>query len=195
MNAADYHRLATEEFGRRVAAVRDDQWHVATPDTEWDVSKLVNHLVSEQIWIPPLVTEGLTVEQVGNRFDGDLLGDDPKAVWNKVAAEAVASFSAPGAIEKTVHLTGRDETGERYAQEVFCDLAIHSWDLAKAIGADDAISPELVDVVWEIGVPMVTEWRKLSGDAFFAPPPDIDDHGDLQTKLLAFYGRRRDWTA
>lgn len=193
MNAAEIHRRATEEFGRRVTAIGEDQWGDPTPCTEWDVRTLVNHLVSEQIWIAPLVADGLTVAAVGDRFSGDLLGGDPKAAWESAAKEAVMSFSAPGALTRTVHLTGRDATGERYAHEVFCDLAVHSWDLAKGMGADDEIDPALVEAVWEIGVPMVREWRKLTGDSLFAGEQEVAEGADLQTKLLAHYGRRRDW--
>jgi uncharacterized protein (TIGR03086 family) len=195
MDAADFHRRATGEFGRRVAQVAGTQWRDPTPCTEWDVHALVNHLVSEQSWIAPLVTEGLTVPQVGHRLDGDLLGDDPGAAWDAAAKEAVASFSAPGAMEKTVHLSSRDVTGERYAQEVICDLIVHSWDLAKGIGADDDIEPDLVRVCWDLGIPMLRAWRKVEGiESLFAAPVAIPDDADLQTKLLAYYGRRRDWT-
>ncbi|MCA1831920.1 MAG: TIGR03086 family metal-binding protein [Actinomycetota bacterium] len=194
MNAADLHRKATDEFARRVAGIKDDQWANATPCTEWDVRALVNHLVGEQVWIEPLVTEGLTVPQVGDRFSGDLLGSDPKAAWESAAKSAVTSFSAPGAMVKTIHLSSRDVPGERYAQEVLCDLIVHSWDLAKGIEANDEIDAELVDAAWKLGVPMLQEWRTLEGiEASFAPPIDTPDGADLQTQLLAYYGRRRDW--
>ncbi|HEX2117585.1 MAG TPA: maleylpyruvate isomerase N-terminal domain-containing protein, partial [Acidimicrobiales bacterium] len=65
---------AVEGFGRDVAAVRPDQWRDPTPDDEWDVRALVNHLVIEDLWAPPLL-DGLTIAQVGDRFDGDQLGD------------------------------------------------------------------------------------------------------------------------
>lgn len=194
MNAAEFHARATEEFGKRVAAIRDDQWTAPTPDTEWDVRALVNHLVSEQIWIAPLVTDGLTVPQVGNRFEGDLLGNDPRAAWESVAKEAVASFGAPGALTKTVHLSSRDVPGQRYAEEVACDLTIHAWDLAAAIGQHEQLEQDLLDECWRIGVPMLEEWRAAGfADGFYAAPPSVSQDADLQTRLLAFYGRARGW--
>ncbi|HEX2297902.1 MAG TPA: maleylpyruvate isomerase N-terminal domain-containing protein, partial [Pseudonocardiaceae bacterium] len=52
------------EFDRRVEAVAPDQWNNPTPCTEWDVRALVNHLVTEQLWVP-LLLDGATVEDVG----------------------------------------------------------------------------------------------------------------------------------
>jgi uncharacterized protein (TIGR03086 family) len=145
-----------------------------------------------------LVTDGLTVPEVGDRFAGDLLGDDPHAAWEQAAKEAVASFSAPGALTRIVHLSAGDVPGERYAHEVACDLAIHSWDLAKAIGADDAIADDVLQACWEIGVPMVEGWRQAYGadvGGSFAPGLPTAADADLQTRLLAVYGRERSWKA
>ena len=70
------YQRAVEAFGARVHAVGDDQWHLPTPCTEWDVHALVNHLVYEMRWSVPLFAGG-TIAEVGDRFEGDLLGDDP----------------------------------------------------------------------------------------------------------------------
>src|SRR4051812_2514471 len=46
---------AQSAFDARVRAVGDDQWHQSTPDSEWDVAALVDHLIDENRWVPPLV--------------------------------------------------------------------------------------------------------------------------------------------
>ena len=74
------HRSALRQFDDRVQIIRDDQWNNATPDTEWDVTALVRHLVYEQLWVPELLA-GRTIAEVGDALDGDILGDDPKAAW------------------------------------------------------------------------------------------------------------------
>ena len=71
---------AMTEFERRVQAIRPDQWQDPTPCTEWDVRALVDHLVTELLWAP-LLLDGATIEDVGDRFNGDQLGADPMAAW------------------------------------------------------------------------------------------------------------------
>src|SRR3954466_5968719 len=97
------HRRAVDEFGWRVEAVADNQWGLPTPCADWDVRALVHHLVYENVWSPPLL-EGQTIAQVGDRFEGDLLGDDPKAAWKDSAQLALQAVSRPGAMTQTVHL-------------------------------------------------------------------------------------------
>ena len=67
-----------ERFVDRVSQVDAGQWSMPTPCTEWDVRALVNHVTYEQLWAPHLLA-GETVEQVGDRYDGDVLGAEPLA--------------------------------------------------------------------------------------------------------------------
>ena len=92
MDLATLHARTVAEFVARVEAVPEDAWDSATPCTEWDVRALVNHVVGEDRWTPPLL-EGATIAEVGDRFDGDLLGADPVAAARAAAAEAVASVA------------------------------------------------------------------------------------------------------
>ena len=85
----DLYRRASDTFGAHVHRVRPDQWDLPTPCTEWDVRTLVNHVVGENRWAVPLFGGG-TIAEVGDRFDGDLLGADPVAAWDESAAEALA---------------------------------------------------------------------------------------------------------
>lgn len=84
MDVGDLHRRSIEEFGKRIEAVGDDQWELPTPCSDWDVRTLVNHIVAENLWTPPLM-EGQTIADVGDRFDGDVLGADPKRAWRDSA--------------------------------------------------------------------------------------------------------------
>ena len=89
MDVANLHNRAVAEFGSRVENIGDEQWHAPTPCEDWDVRALVNHVTGEALWAPPLMN-GATIEEVGDRFDGDVLGDDPKARWRAAADEARA---------------------------------------------------------------------------------------------------------
>ncbi len=182
---AELFRRANDAFGDKVHAVRDDQWANTTPCTEWNVRMLANHLIAENLWIPPLL-DGKTIEDVGDRFDGDVTGQDPKATWDQAAKETNEAVAQEGAMERTVHLSYGDVPGERYLSEVFCDLVVHGWDLARAIGADEAMDPELLDACFDIGVPIVKKWKAFG---MFGPEIEPPPGADRQTELLALYGR------
>jgi uncharacterized protein (TIGR03086 family) len=181
----DLYQRAVARFGDHVHAVRDDQWRAPTPCSEWDVRALVNHLVSENRWAPPLF-EGRTIAEVGDRFDGDLLGDDPAGAWDDSAAAAVAAVREDGAMERTVHLSFGDLPGREYAMQLFADTLVHGWDLARAIGDDDRLDPELVEACAGWFERMESLYRSIGavGDR-----PEVPPDADAQTRLLAAFGR------
>jgi uncharacterized protein (TIGR03086 family) len=178
-------------FGAHLGAVAADQWSAPTPCSDWDVREVVNHVAGELLWIPPLL-EGKTIEDVGDQFDGDVLGDDPHAVWSSAAAAAQAAASAPGAQDRTVHLSFGDFPGGEYLSQITSDLVIHGWDVARAIGADDRIDPPLLDFVDGFLTPQVDAWRSAGA---FGPAVDVDANADTQDRLIANTGRPPDWTA
>jgi uncharacterized protein (TIGR03086 family) len=185
------YRAAGDRFGALVRQVGADQWANPTPCSEWDVRALVSHVHGETLWVPPLF-EGKTVAEVGDALDGDLLGDDPLAAWDEAIGPATAAITAPGAMPRLVSLSRGPTPGEDYTGELFSDLVIHGWDLAKGIGVDDTLDPDWVAMLYDDLAPHETELKRygIYGDMVI-PPPDAD----LQTKLLAVVGRRRDWPA
>lgn len=177
---------ASEHFGELVHQVADDQWAAPTPCTDWDVRALINHVTAEDLWVPPLMA-GSTIAEVGDAFDGDVLGADPVVAWDAAVSAARASFSAAGAMERTVQLSSGPSSADGYAFEMTADHTIHSWDLARAIGADERLDPELVAVVTERLTPQIQAWRASGA---FADPVPVPDGADPQTRLLAETGRR-----
>jgi uncharacterized protein (TIGR03086 family) len=177
---------AVDGFSANVQKVGADQWHLPTPDDEWDVRMLVNHVTVEQLWVPPLLS-GSTVAEIGDRLDGDQLGDDPKATWNDAVKASSASFGAPGALERTAMLSSGERPVSEYCWEMTTDALIHNWDLARGIGADDTMDPELVDVIYERTLPYADELAKTG---MFKPPVPIGPNADAQTKILSIFGRK-----
>lgn len=181
------HAEALRLFDERLREVKDDQWDAPTPCTEWDVRALVNHVVGEQLWIPPLVTEGRTVEELGDAFSGDVLGDDPLGTWQDASASAHAAFSAPGALERTVRLSYGPARASAYCSELTADCVVHTWDLCRGIGADDRLPDGLVEFSLKEVMPYADG---LAASGMYAEPLDIPAGANAQTRLLALLGRR-----
>ena len=180
------HEQALEHSGRYVAGVSDTQWHDPTPDEEWDVRQLVNHVVSGNFWVTPLVG-GKTIDEVGDKYDGDVLGDDPAAAYQQSAKEAAAAFNAPGALQAACAVSYGPVPGEIYAGHRFIDVLIHGWDLAKATGQDTTLPADLVEACFAVVEP---QKELLAGSGMFGSDVQVPDGADRQTQLLAALGRK-----
>ena len=176
---------AVRRFGERVPLI-GDRWALPTPDDEWDVRALVKHVIAEDLWAPPLLA-GSTIAEVGDRFDGDQLGEDPEAAWAEAAKASVAAVGSSGALARTVHVSFGDISGQEYVSQLFCDHVIHGWDLARAIGADEALDPDMVAYAYDFLLPQVDGWRSAG---VFGPPVEVPAGASRQDGLLALTGRR-----
>jgi uncharacterized protein (TIGR03086 family) len=182
---AALHQRAVQEFDARVRAVGDDQWELPTPCSDWNVRQLVNHLVYEDRWTVPLM-EGSTLAEVGDRYEGDLLGDDPKGAWAEASTTAVRSVQADGALQRTVNLSAGPTPATEYVNQLFADHLIHAWDLARAIGADERLDPELVEACAAWFAEMEPVYRAIGA---IGPRPETATDADAQARLLAAFGR------
>jgi uncharacterized protein (TIGR03086 family) len=185
LDLPEAHARALASTHRAVAGVRDDQWRMTSNCPEWTVRDLVNHIVSGNRWVSPLVA-GQSIDDVGDRFDGDLLGADPRRAYDDSATEAADAFSAPGAMDAPCAVSYGPVPGSVYCSHRLLDVLIHGWDVARSTGQDEALDPELVATCRAVVEP---ERELLAQSGMFgdvAAPPGASP----QIELLAWLGRR-----
>lgn len=170
----------------RIALIGDDQWSNPTPCRDWDVRALVAHLVGEVHWVPYLL-DGGTVADAGDRFTGDPLGADAKAAWRAGSRVAREALQAEGALDRTVSLSYGETSARDYIWQMTVDATVHTWDLSRGIGADDQLDPELVR---RVHLETEKHTESLAASGLFDPPVAVAGHANLQTRMLALFGRR-----
>ncbi len=181
----ELYRRCSTEFGRRVPAAAG-RWDEPTPLPGWDVRRLLHHVVEEERWAPPLLA-GQTIEQVGDRLAGDLLGADPVGAWARAATGAATAVADPGALDRTVHLSFGDHPGTEYAMQLAADHLVHAVDLARALGLDDAVDAEAAAAVADWFGPMEATYRGLGA---IGPRVEVDPDAGPAARLLGMMGRR-----
>ncbi|HEY7105025.1 MAG TPA: TIGR03086 family metal-binding protein, partial [Acidimicrobiia bacterium] len=182
----ELHARALDATGRLVAGIGDSQWDSTSIDDEWTVRELVNHVVTGNYWAAELGA-GRTIEEVGDRLDGDVLGDDPVAVYHDSAAQAKAVFQEPGAMERPCAVSYGPVPGSVYCGHRFLDVLVHGWDVARSTDQDPTLDPVLVEALWSVLEPQL---ELLQSTGAFGTPVTVADDASAQTKLLAVLGRR-----
>jgi uncharacterized protein (TIGR03086 family) len=184
-NIATLHRKALEYTGEVVAGIAPGDWSLPTPCQEWDVRELANHLVSGNLWAAELA-RGRTIDEVGERLDGDVLGSDPGRSYRESSEAAASAFEAPGALDAPCAVSYGPVPGHVYAGHRYVDVLIHGWDLASATKQDTTMDPELVRACIEVVEPQL---EMLQGSGMFGGASGLPDEGDDQARLLAMLGR------
>ncbi|NNC10912.1 TIGR03086 family protein [Planctomonas sp. JC2975] len=183
MSFADWLQVqqqAHAAFRERLTLIAD--WSAPTPDIDWDVSDLVRHVIEEQQWVP-LLLAGRTVGEARSRLLP--LGDDLTAEWERYSAAATLAWASvdPDAI---VNLSYDNVPASAYLREQASDVIVHTWDLSRAIGADEELGDPLVEAAWTVFAP---QKDTLQASGLFASPVPVPDDAPLQSRLLALTGR------
>lgn len=190
MDAKELFAQALAQATEIIDHVETEDYHKPTPDRDWRVRELSGHMLYELCWVPEVLA-GKTMDDVGQCYDGDLIGDALQANWHAALERALAAV-AQVRMKQTVHTTQGEISAEEYVRQVGSDQLIHAWDLGESIGVPVRFGTVLADAVHDYLLPQVHTWQ---GDGLFAPPVPVPDTADIQTKLLAVTGRRVNWPA
>jgi uncharacterized protein (TIGR03086 family) len=150
-----------------------------------DVRALVNHITSGLFWAAELAS-GTTMAEIGSAYDGDVLGQDPLAAYDRAVTAAVSAFGAPGALDRTCTLPYGDVPGGVFCSHKILDVFIHGWDIARATGQDSTMDADLVETVYAMFKP---HEAMLQASGVFGAPVEVPPESDTQTGLLAMLGR------
>jgi uncharacterized protein (TIGR03086 family) len=187
---------ADAALDRVIAQIRDDQWGMAMPanfvmrnsDTP-TLREIVNYHAYDDSWVPDTLS-GRTMDEAGrDKFDGDLLGDDPRAAFAAIVEQACAAARGLEDLDRVVHLSFGDYSAREYFWQINSFRALRAHDISQAIGVDSTLPDDLVQGVWDEVSPHAEEWR---GMGVFPPAVAVPDDASLQDRLLGLTGRQPD---
>jgi uncharacterized protein (TIGR03086 family) len=182
---------ASTEAARVARAVTDEQLSAPTPDTEWDVRTLSNHLV---LWT------GYNFEL---RARGESVPDDwqqrdftSEPGWAEAYARqldrALAAWSDPAVWEGEVKMGDASMPAAAVAGMMLLELVLHGWELAVATGQEFHVPGSAVAAT----VGLVEEYAEMyrQYDGFAEPLPVAADATPFH-RALALSGRDPQWSA
>lgn len=178
---AERYARVDDGFRRRLAEVPDDAWSASSPCEGWTARDVVRHLAE---WVPGFFggTWGLPAPA------GPSVDEDPAAAWAGVSDVIRAGLADPAVATAERDSPMGPITYETAVDRILTgDLLIHTWDLARAAGLDEALDADAVHRMLEWAEPM-DEMMRQSG--MFGPKVDVPADSDEQTRLIAFSGRQ-----
>jgi uncharacterized protein (TIGR03086 family) len=171
-----------------LAKVKPDQLDLPTPCASWKVRDLIGHIVGGSQWFGASVAAGESPA-----FDDSdmskLAESDYVAEFDKGAAESVAAFGAPGALEKMVKLPFGTMPVAAFMGLATTDVFTHGWDLAKATGQSTDIDPQLAEQILAGAKQSTSDAFRGPEGAPFGPEQEAPAGATAADQLAAFLGR------
>ncbi|MBV1892682.1 MAG: TIGR03086 family protein [Ilumatobacteraceae bacterium] len=183
-NPVDLLRNAVADAAPNYAKATVEDLDRDTPCGGWDLRALLNHTYS----IFALSTRAARLEPTEDFavVEGDHVGNDPAGAYSRLTSEMLAAWDACEDLD-TPRVTpmGSLPPGDILlagAQDVF----IHAWDVAKTIGTEPELSPNMIAVFTETHQQSIDEAARAM---FFDQPITVPDDASPLDKLVAFLGR------
>ena len=191
MNEKEVFILADQSLKDVVDQIRDDQWDLQVPDDMTrkpgaTLREIIDYHAFDDAWVPDVLA-GRTIEEVGDKYAGDLLGDHPKLNFASIVETAVMAVRDCEDLEKIVHLSYGDFTARDYLKHVTSFRGLRVFDIARFIGASTTMPPDLVQGLWDEISPEIEAWRAMG---VFGPAVPVPEDAPLQDRLLGLTGRQ-----
>lgn len=184
---ATTHLRVCARFGRAVSEV-DGRWNRPSPCAGWDARAVLEHVIGfhDVLLLRP--------------FDAKPArpSNDPERRWSLTLTALRAVLQRPGLFDGVVEVPAVGDLAptrldaRRLVPALSQDVLVHTWDLARAVGANDRLDPKLC----------ARFLAALPGDAdalvqtgMYSSPLTITGEAGAQSQLLARLGRDPAWAA
>jgi uncharacterized protein (TIGR03086 family) len=176
----DSYRVVSSGFDAVVKAVTPDKWEAQSPCEQWTARDVVAHVVEGH--------RGVIAQVRGGQSEPLGPDEDPRQAWGNAYRTIDEITGDPEAVAKEMDgPTGKMRVGQIIGQFVNMDVLVHTWDLARTVGADESLDQDSVRRAYEALKPMDAMIRQ---PYVFGPKLEPPKGADVQTEFLYFLGRR-----
>ncbi|OBF49104.1 hypothetical protein A5756_24965 [Mycobacterium sp. 852002-53434_SCH5985345] len=167
---AALHLAVCRRFGEAVWSA-DGRWDRRSPCDQWDARAVLEHVIGFH--------DVLILRPLGLKPDRSR--EDPRARWQVTYDSLTAAFEPDKATQLDAF---------KLVPNLTRDVLVHTWDLARAVGADDRLDAAWCRLFYDT---LPTDALALTSSGMFNPPVAVPDERDSQGKLLARLGRDPAW--
>ena len=172
---------ALAQSTRLVTSVTPDQLELQTPCSDWKVRDLLRHMVGGTRNFRATVA-GEPMQNFDIVLDDDALAGE----FRQGAAALIAAWREDGVLDRTMTMFGGEMPATFPLSLQITEEALHSWDLATAIGRTDALADELAEFALAFAEKNMGPDRR---GASFGPPREAPDGAQAYERLAAYTGR------
>ncbi|MGO4255997.1 TIGR03086 family metal-binding protein [Marmoricola sp. RAF53] len=184
MNPIDALERSWNDGATIIARLTAEDLNRPTVCAGWDVKQLLNHTMGE-CQMMTMVNHG---ETAGNDR-GDLVGDGDGLgeTWVRLGEENVASWRASGLDGERTYFYGTFPAGASAVINLG-EVLVHSWDLARGIGAHLELDPEQAALVHGLYAAIPLEGMRKGGILAAEVPVPVEV--PVAERMLGLLGRQ-----
>jgi len=167
-----------EGFDARVQATPADAWDNQSPCEDWKARNVVEHVSNNLLRVAGALGAG-DLPPVG-------ADEEPPAAWARARDAVLGQLPTADMSVEVSGPFGPMPAEQLIGRIISTDVLVHTWDLAKAVGGDEALPTDAVEGAYSGLKPLDAMIRQ---PGVFGPKVEPPEGADVQTEFLAFLGR------
>jgi uncharacterized protein (TIGR03086 family) len=173
-----------------VDGVRPEQFGDPTPDTEWDVRTLLNHII---LWTSHSLERRAHGESVAPELMEKDFAAEPgyAAAYRAQLDRALDAWSDPAVWDRELDVMGSATPASDVAALIVAEMVLHGWDLAVATGQSYAVDDAAAAAALAAVEANADLFRQYKG---FAEPVAVAAGASVLDRTLALSGRDPNWS-
>ena len=185
-NPIEVYQGAAQALIPVFGAVNAGQLASSTPCAEWTVKNLINHNINVQNFLNSSLSGNAIDPGSMYQVDGELSQDSGEAALKAITETVIATANAMDLTTIVTTPFGEMPAGH-FLMIPMLDMVIHRWDLASAIGQNNAIDSSMAEICVGVLSAEALEGGRQMGA--FGPEVVIPSTGSVQDRLLGSVGR------
>lgn len=165
-----------------------------TPCGDWTLARLLAHMAAQH--------DGFAAAAAGHGADLAAWqvqppAADPVAACAAAADRVLAAFAADGVLGREFALPeiapGAAFPAPQAISFHFIDYVVHGWDVARSLGLDYDLEPDLLEVALAVAEAVPDGQSRLRPSAAFAPGLALPEGAGQLDRIVALLGRQPGW--
>jgi uncharacterized protein (TIGR03086 family) len=165
-----------------------------TPCADWTLSELITHMTAQHDgWVAAAAGDGGDL----SRWQPGPPAADPAQEYAAAAGRVLAAFGAHGVLDREFALAELSPVLRFPAPQAisfhFIDYLVHGWDVARSLGIDYELEPELLAAALPIAQAVPDGGLRQAGAVPFAPGIPVTGDLSVMDQIVAMLGRSPSW--
>ncbi|MFE3195688.1 TIGR03086 family metal-binding protein [Nocardia sp. NPDC059240] len=188
--AVDLLERAVAQLGDVIAALTPDQAFLPTPCDDWQVRRLLDHIVGQILPAFLIAARG----EMPDWSAPPVPLDDNWGEEYRIRAGWLLEVWRTADLEQPVPGMGGPAPLRGRTDQQIAEFAVHAWDLTRATGQGRTLDPDLAEAALAWSKPLLKPEFRGPGRAF-GPEVPIAADAPIYDRMAAWFGRDPDWAA
>lgn len=185
---------ATERLAGLLALVSDDELSKPTPCPAYSLGDLIDHVGGFALAFTGAAKKSREYSEQTPSGDVSRLGEDWRVRIPRDLAALARAWREPDAWTGMTRIAGMDAPAAMVGSTVADEVAVHGWDVARALGQAYDCEPEVLEAARAFLMRFASPDAPAGPDVAFGPSRQVPDDAPLLDRVVALAGRDPHWS-